>query len=238
MADWPELRDLTRQGDWGDVDFLRWAYAMQAARALQDPAPADEFWRTLRSHAATNGAHALFAGDTIYTWGLVDEAEVLWWAAADQGGPNAIQALGTLARHYQVRRNAEGQYRAFRQLHFAHPQDADVSNNFVYFAALTGHDGAIAERLAIEDLERNPQNLTYLATRAFVMFVNGRAADALALLKPKAAEVEKSPALAFAYGLALAGTGNKVEARALLEKIPQSALATREADLIKSALGN
>jgi len=48
--------------------------------------PADEFWRTLRSHAATNGAHALFAGDTIYTWGLVDEAEVLWWAAADQGG--------------------------------------------------------------------------------------------------------------------------------------------------------
>jgi tetratricopeptide (TPR) repeat protein len=29
-ADWPELRDRTRQGDWGDVDFLRWAYAMQA----------------------------------------------------------------------------------------------------------------------------------------------------------------------------------------------------------------
>jgi predicted Zn-dependent protease len=168
----------------------------------------------------------------------VDEAEVLWWAAADQGGPNAIQALGTLARHYQVSRNAEGQYRAFRQLHFAHPLDADVSNNFVYFAALTGHDGAIAERLATEDLERNPQNLTYLATRAFVMFVNGRAADALALLQPKAAEVEKSPALAFAYGLALAGTGNKTEARALLEKIPQSALATREADLIKSALGD
>jgi predicted Zn-dependent protease len=237
-ADWPELRDLTRQGDWGDVDFLRWAYGMQAARALGETTQADEFWRTLRSHAAANSVHALFAGDTIFTWGRAEEAVALWWAAADQGGPNAIQALGTLARHYQVSRNAEGQYRAFRQLHFAHPQDADVSNNFVYFAALTGHDGPLAERLAIEDLERNPQNLTYLATRAFVMFVNGRAADALALLKPKAAEAEKSPALAFAYGLALAGTGNKTEARALLERIPQSTLAAREVDLIKSALGD
>jgi Flp pilus assembly protein TadD len=168
----------------------------------------------------------------------VDEAEVLWWAAADQGGPNAIQALGTLARYYQVRRDAEGQYRAFRQLHFAHPQDADVSNNLVYFAALTGHDGSLAERLAAENLARDPQNLTYLATRAFVLFMDGRASDALALLKPRAAEVEKSPALAFAYGLALAGTGNKAEARALLGKNLQATLATREADLIKTALGD
>ena len=238
-AAWAQLRDWTQQGDWGsDLEFLRWAYGMQAARALGDKAQANEFWRTLRSDAATNSGRAIFAGDTIYAWGLVDEAEVLWWAAADQGGPNAIQALGTLARYYQVRRDAEGQYRAFRQLHFAHPQDADVSNNLVYFAALTGHDGSLAERLAAENLARDPQNLTYLATRSFVLFMDGRASDALALLKPRAAEVEKSPALAFAYGLALAGTGNKAEARALLGKNLQATLATREADLIKTALGD
>jgi predicted Zn-dependent protease len=211
---------------------------MQAARALGDKAKADELWRTLRGHATMNSVHALFAGDTVYTWGLVDEAEILWWAAADQGGPNAITALGTLARYYQVRRDAEGQYRAFRQLYFLHPQDADATNNFIYFAALTGHDGPLVERLATENLARDPQNLTYLATRAFVLFMDGRPGDALALLSPKAAEVEKSPALAFAYGLALAATGNKDEARTLLGRSNQAVLSKREIELIKSALGD
>jgi predicted Zn-dependent protease len=236
-AAWAELRDWTQQGDWGnDLNFLRWAYGMRAARALGDSTRADDFWRTLRSHATTNSIHALFAGDTIYTWGLVDEAEILWWAAADQGGPNAIQALGTLARHYQMNRDAEGQYRAFRQLYFAHPQDTDASNNFVYFASLTGHDAALVGRLSAENLARDPQNLTYLATRAFVLFMDGRASDALALLKPKAAEKDKSPALAFAYGLALAGTGNKAGARELLGKLDPAMQTTREIELIKATL--
>jgi len=235
---WPELRDRTQQGDWGDVDFLRWAYGMQAARALGDKARADELWRSLRGHAGTNSGHALFAGDTIFTWGLVDEAEILWWAAADQGGPNAVAALGTLARHYQLRRDAEGQYRAFRQLHFAHPQDADVSNNFVYFAALTGNGGRLLDELADENLAHDPQNPTFLATRAFVTFMDGRAGDALALLTPRAAEAGRSPALAFAYGLALAGTGHKAEGRALLGKSDQSVLTAREVDLIKTVLGD
>jgi tetratricopeptide (TPR) repeat protein len=237
-AEWSELRDWTQQGDWGDVDFLRWAYGLQAARALGEKAKADEYWRTLKANATMNSVHALFAGDTVYTWGLVDEAEILWWAAADQGGPNAITALGTLARHYQVRRDAEGQYRTFRQLHFAHPQDADVSNNFIYFAVLAGHGGQMVEQLADENLVHDPRNLTYLATRAFVLFMDGRPGDALALLKPKAAEVAKSPALAFAYGLALAGTGNKDEARTLLGRSNQAVLSKREVELIKTALGD
>ena len=237
-ASWSELRDRVRNENWGDVEFLRWAYGLQAARALGEKAKADEYWRTLKANATMNSVHALFAGDTVYTWGLVDEAEILWWAAADQGGPNAITALGTLARHYQVRRDAEGQYRTFRQLHFAHPQDADVSNNFIYFAVLAGHGGQMVEQLADENLVHDPRNLTYLATRAFVLFMDGRPGDALALLKPKAAEVAKSPALAFAYGLALAGTGNKDEARTLLGRSNQAVLSKREVELIKTALGD
>ena len=136
-----------------------------------------------------------------------------------------------------MRRDADGQYRAFRQLHFAHPQDAEVSNNFIYFAALTGHGGPTIDHLAEENLAHDPQNLTFLATRAFVLFIDGRAGGALALLKPKAAEAEKSPALGFAYGLALAGTGQKAEAHPWLDRIPPTTLTTREVELIKTALG-
>ena len=235
---WRELREWTRQGDWGDVEFLRWAYAMEAARAMGDHAQTDELWRTLRNHAATNNVHALFAGSTLFTWGRVEEAEALWWAAAEQTGPNAITALGTLARHYQVRRDAEGQYRAFRKLHYLHPQDADATNNFVFFAALTKNGGSQVEQLARENLARNPQNRTYLATCAFVCSAQGRNDEALALLQPVVSETAQSPTLAFAYGLALAGTGKKAEARALLGKLDPATQTTREAELIKNALGD
>ena len=57
------------------------------------------------------------------------EAEALWWRAAGQEGKIATEALGSLARHYQVQRDAEGQYRVFRQLNLLQPGNAAVGNN-------------------------------------------------------------------------------------------------------------
>ena len=238
-ADWPALQALTEGKNWGpDAEFLRWAYGLQAARLLGNETQAEELWRTLRSHAQLNSVHALFAGSTIYSWGRLQEAEALWWAAAGQEGKIAIDALGTLARHYQVQRDADGQYRAFRQLHLLQPQNAAVGNNFAFFAALTGREQRLAEQVARANLALEPRNPVYLATLAFNVLMKNRADESLALLKPLAPESAKSPALAFAYGLALAGTKHKAEARALLNSIPDETLTNREVELIKSALEN
>ena len=238
VADWPGLREFTQDRNWGpDLEFLRWAYGMEAARALGDEAATKELWQTLYSHAQLNSAHALFAGSTLFSWGRAEQAEALWWRAAEQKGANAIEALGTLARFYQTQRDAEGQYRVFRQLYSLHPKDAAVANNFAFFAALTKHEERTAEKLARENLAREPRNRTYLATLAYVLAAQGQAEEALTLLQPAAAEVEKSSALTFAYGIALAETGHKSEAKAVLGKLDSAALSTRAQDVIKSALG-
>jgi Tfp pilus assembly protein PilF len=239
VADWAALRAWTAQGDWGDnLDFLRWAYGLQAARALGDGQQAEELWRNLQKHAQSNGVHALFAGSTIYTWGMVDEAEALWWYAAGQNNNVAIEALGTLARHYQVRRDAAGQYRVFNQLHSLHPQDADVTNNFAFFAALTGNREQLAEQLSRDNLASHPGNTTYLATRAFVLLMRGHVDEALKLIAPLANESPKSSAVAFVYGLALAGSGEKTKAKTVLQTLNPAALTVRETELIKAALGD
>ncbi len=238
-ADWPALQVWTQGKNWGpDAEFLRWAYGLQAARMLGDETQAEEFWRTLKSHAQLNSVHALFAGSTIYSWGRLPEAEALWWVAAGQEGKIAIDALGTLARHYQMQRDAEGLYRVFRQLHLLQPQDAAVGNNYAFFAALTGREQRLAEQVARANLALAPRNPIYLATCAFTLFMQNRMDESLSLLKPMAAEATKSPALTFAYGLALAGTKNKTEARAMLGKLPAETLTVREVELIKSALEN
>ncbi len=238
-ADWPALQAWTDGKNWGpEADFLRWAYGLKAARMLDDRAQAEELWRTLYSHAQLNSVHALFAGSTVYTWGMIPEAEALWWRAAGQEGKIAIEALGSLVRHYQQQRDADGQYRVFSQLHLLQPHDAAIGNNFAFFAALTGREQRTAEEVARANLTAAPLNPNYAATYAFILFTQNRSNEALAGLKPLAPETSHSESVAFAYGLALAGTGNKATAKTVLGKLDPATLTLTEVELIKQTLAD
>lgn len=236
-GDWLALQEWTAQGDWGtESDFLRWCYGLAAARQLGQDARADELWRTLQTRALLNGAHGLFAAASLYSWGLTREAEPLWWQVGEQSSAIAIDALGSLARHYQVRREAEGQYRVFRRLHILQPGDRAIANNFAFYAALTGRDQRLAEQVSRENLQAEPGNLIYLATGSFVLLQLGRTDEALALIAPHAGAASRSPPVAFAYGLALAKAGRPAEAKPLLTGLPPETLTDAEVALIQSLL--
>ncbi len=234
---WDDLQAWTDGPPWDpNTEFLRWTYGLEAARRRGDTARADELRRTLYNHGQLDSSHALFAGSTLYAWGQQETAIELWWRAAERGDPNAILALGSLARHYQLNRDADGLYRAFRRLHSLQPQDPDTGNNFAFFALLLGREQRTAAQIARANLEQHPENNDYLATQAFTFTQQGRYADAMALLKPRASLAPTSPSIAFAYGLALAGTGQKAAAHVVLDPLPPASLTTAEVELIKQAL--
>jgi predicted Zn-dependent protease len=233
-----QWRDLAAwsERDWGrEMGFLRYAYGMLAARELGDNARVAELWRTLQGEVQTVGVHALFAANTLYIWGWYDEALTLLNLAADRSDV-AVTALGTMLRHYQTQRDADGQYRALRRLYTLRAQDASITNNLAYFATLTGRDAALAERLAKANHEAEPANAAYTATYAFVLLMKGDASGAMTLLHPLASQWQQKPAIAFAYGLALAATGRKDEARAPLTSLAGTDLTPREQELIRNAL--
>lgn len=224
------------QRDWGrEMGFLRYAYGMLAARELGDNAKVAELWKTLQGEVQTVGVHALFAANTFYIWGWYNEALTLLNLAADRSDV-AVTALGTMLRHYQTQHDAEGQYRALRRLYTLRAQDAAIANNFAFFAALTGRDAALAERLARINHGTYPTNAAYTATYAFVLLMKDDASGAMNLLRPLASQWQKLPPVAFAYGLALAATGRKDEARAPLTSLAGTDLTTREEELIRNAL--
>lgn len=236
---WGDLQAWTDGPSWGpDTDFLRWTYGLMAARALHDDTRADELWRTLFNHAQINTGHAVFAAPTLYSWGLVREAEQLWWRAADQEGRSAIEALGALSRLYQTTRDADGLYRAFRRLHLLQPQDPDIANNFAFYSLLLGRDQRAAQLTAQQNAKYSPTNNDYLATQAFSLVQQQHYADALSLLASRASLAGKSPSIGFAYGLALAGAGRKAEARPLLQGLPPQTLTLAEVELIQRALAD
>jgi len=235
-ADWNALATWVEAGEWHrDVEFLRLAYAIHAHRQLGDLTRSDQLWRTLKSSAESNGVKAIFAANVIYTWGWIEESLELLWDAADQPGVST-EALATLARHYQVQRDATGQYLAFRRLHSLRPQDPAIANNYAFFAALTGKDSSVARKLADEVHAADAANPTYRATLAFVLLKQDRPTESLNLLRPVAANWKQSPAIAFAYGLALAANDRKPEATAILGTIDPATLTTEEVALVQSAL--
>lgn len=234
---WADLQAWVGQGDWGPkLGFLQWAYGMVAARQLGDEPKANSLWQTLYANGRSSADHALFAGDLMYAWGYPKEATALLWAAADRPDM-AYQALGTLARLYQVRRDASGQCRAFARLNEMRPSDRDIANNYAYFAALTdGGSQTRIERIAEENYAHEPGNVTYLSTYAFVLVWEGKAPRALALMEPVAGGWRKSPAVAFAYGAALAGVGRKSEAKEVFDSLNPRGLGPQETGWIRAAL--
>ncbi len=236
VSAWEELRTWVAAGDWsGEREFLGTVYALAAARALKQTAAADELWQTLQKRTRGHGGQALFAADLIYAWGWLDDAVTLLWTAAD-APDTAVLALGTLVRHYQVQRDADGQYRAYSRLHTLRMQDPAIANNYAYFAILTGNKPLSVGKIARDNHARDPANLAYLSTYAFWLCEENRANEALALLKPVADKWPQTPPVAFAYGLALAGTGQKAEARKVLASLNAGLQSTREEALIKARL--
>jgi Tfp pilus assembly protein PilF len=236
LADWPALLDWTKGTDWGsDLEPIRIAYELRTAHATGITTLADELWKTLQSRAATDSGRALVTADLLYGWGMLDQALALLWIASDQ--PEiAVDALGTLARHYQVSNDANGQYQVFKRLHSLRAQDASIANNYAFFSALTGNDLNSAEQIAKDNFTTSPDNLAYRSTYALVLCTQNRATEALVLFRAATTDWKNYPVIALPYCLALAGTRQKDEAREVLSSIPPETLTTQEASLIKKVL--
>jgi len=219
IKDWSELLQLMAAVDFdGNLQFMGWAYSMVAAHQLGLTEREGELWSTLKAHGQSNGAHSMFAASALYTWGFADEAVVLYKIASEVPGVE-MQALGALVRHYQVKRDAIGQFEAYRKLSRLRVHDASIGNNYAFLAALTGKDLPGAERISKDNFEHHPDNVIYRSTYAFVLAIHGSYAEAHKLIRPVSQDWKKSPAVAFAYGYILAKTGDKVEARRVIASL-------------------
>ena len=128
---WSQLAAQTEAQEWGpEFEYVRWAYLLQAAEGLGQNELADDLRQT--RHNQLFGVHALFIASTFYSWGQISDALNIWWQIAEMGGRLAIEYLVALARHYQVHRDTDGQYRVFRDLYFAKSHDNDIGNNFAF----------------------------------------------------------------------------------------------------------
>lgn len=234
-GDWPGLLELSGQGDWERLDFMRLAYQALAARQLGDNPRYTLLWQSLADAARRRGGQGAFLAGVVYSWGWKEEAVGLWEIAAEQPGL-AAPALGALARHYQMQRDAEGLHRTFSKLNEIRSTEPTVVNNHAYLSALMGRVDRRAEAALRAFRAAEPDNLDYRSTAAFLLLQNDQPREALALLEPVAAPLGESSARAFTYGLVLAANGRRADARAVLAKVDRAKLTLREEQMLDAAL--
>jgi predicted Zn-dependent protease len=134
-----------------------------------------------------------------------------------------------------VQRDAVGQYRAFSRLNAMRPDDRRIANNFAYFAALTDMGSQTRnESIAEDNFTSEPTNVVYRSTYVFVLARSGQGSRAMALIEPVSSAWKTSPAVAFAYGSALASVGRKSDAKEVLDSLNPGDLGPMEADWIRA----
>jgi hypothetical protein len=184
-----------------------------------------------------NGGQALIAGDLLYGWASDADAITLLWSATESPGGFSVEALGTLARIYQVKRDGDGEYRVFARLASLRPGDRDFANNLTYFAVMTGQaDNVTIEKIAQDNFEAKPDNAYYRSTWALVLCRLGKASEALRVMEPVASDWTTSPAIAWAYGATLARVGRTDEAKRIFDTINPDKLSFQEINWVHTLL--
>jgi len=227
---WRELENWTGLSDWGSgVGLMQLAYRWIALSNLGAAEEAEAVLTKLKGDAPGKGSQALLVAQLLYTWGETDRSVDLLWSI-NNTPPVDIQASGMLIRHYQMRRDCAGLYRAFEAWRSLRPNDQTAAASCALFGSLSGAgDPPKWEAMAAESLRSDPSSEYFRCCYAVVMAVGGRAPEALAAVAPISSRWRKSHSIAFAYGLALAAADRKAEAREVLGSIDPTAMPGRKA---------
>jgi tetratricopeptide (TPR) repeat protein len=227
---WRELSSYVDRCEWGrDLEFLHLVYGMIAAKHLGDTAKAQDKLKTMLSTSRWNGGQALIEGDLLFGWASDEDALTLLWSASESPGGFSVEALGTLVRIYQVKRDGDGEYRVFARLATLRPGDRDFGNNLAYFAVMTGQGNNVTvENIARDNFQAKPDNIYYRSTWALVLCRLGKADEALRVMEPVASDWTTSSATAWGYGAALAGVGRTDEAKRIFDTINPDKLSFQE----------
>jgi thioredoxin-like negative regulator of GroEL len=234
---WRDLENWATLADWGaGVGLLQKAYRGEALARLGEAGSAEARFLQLNDAAKGRGPEALLTAQLMYSWGQADRAVALLWVAR-QDPRTAVEALGMLVRHYQVKRDAAGLYQAFAAWHRLRPQDRLVATGFAFFGSVSGL-GSLpeCERITANLLRTDPADAPARCARAVALTMDGRPAEALDNLRSISADWRKSRAIAYAYGTALAAAGRPAEARAILRSIDSQELTVQQAARVAQAL--
>ena len=234
LGRWKELELYLDAERWIGQDHVRialLALAMRQQSGNQGSALAWERAMRLASDAPT-------ALDTLarmaLNWGWVPEAEQVYWHAATKF-PKQAWPLKALQNLSLSRRDTQGLLKVYQAMAERDPKDKLSRNNYTMVRLLSHKNLPDAHQAAAELYQAEAGNPVVASTYALSLYLQGKPAEGLKVLRALKPEALADPAVAVYYGVLLAAAGEATASKEYLEKCDKAFLLPEEMAMVNSA---
>lgn len=182
---WSRLKRWTRSGSWGDSEYLRLAYQAYSSKQARQASSEAEFtalWRSAERAAAEQTDRETNLARLASKWNLPVEAEQLWLRVL-KDAPVGREALDALFRIYRANNDLPNLYKIAQRLHENSPNEPALAANCARLALLVDQNPADGHRLAKETYDRAPHDVNVAMTYAFSLYMLGRTAEGVEIMK-------------------------------------------------------
>ncbi len=209
---WSRLRRWTRNGFWGDDDYLRLAYQAYAVRQARGTVAETEFdslWESAKKAAASKPEHELGLARLASKWDLTGQAELLWLQVAKVPATRR-EALDALYKIYREKNDLPSLRLTAQRLHESSPEEIGLATDAARLALLLDRNTAAGRELARQAYEKSPNDTAAAVTYAFALYSTGQTANGIAVLKKLSPDQLRDPHAAV-YAALLFDDDNQIE---------------------------
>jgi Flp pilus assembly protein TadD len=234
LKDWRGLQSSIARQNWAELEFVRHAFLSRALRGqeLTDSAKA-EWEQALKAANGQKGSLVMLLRQAAQ-WNWQSEGEDILWTIINRY-PGEQWAIQTLSQALY----AGGRTRSLMQLYSQEskrvPSDLSAKNNLAMTGLLLDAQEFKPYDLAREVYQKSPTNASYVSTYAFALYLQGKNAEALKVIKTLKPQELQDPSIAGYYGLILKATGDRARARAYLDWTVKARLLPEEKKLFDNA---
>jgi predicted Zn-dependent protease len=236
-SQWPALLRIATQGNWGDLEFLRFALIFRAWSQLGSAGAADSNWNAAMGEAAGRREAMTQLLQLAESWHLQQKREAVLLQMV-QEFPEERRTQQELELLYFNSGNTLGLHQLYVILNAHFPDETAYKNDLAFTSLLLKTDVSKACQWAAEAYAKNPGKPIEASTYAFALHMQGWDKQGLVVLQRLQPAELAQPSVALYYGVLLAATGKADQAMPWLQ-IAQTKghLLPEERELLATALG-
>lgn len=232
--DWRGLESSLAKQNWGELEFIRFAFRCRALRSLDLGTTAKLEWDKAMNAANYNLKNLVSLLRLVSQWRWNNEIETILLAINNRY-PEETWATQTLAESYYAEGQTRSLFSLFKNQFQNNPKSLTAKNNLAMIGMLLNATEVNPYGLANDIYTAAPTNASVVSTYAFSLYLQKKNAEALKAIETISPKELENPTIAGYYGLILNANHNKVKGQKYLDIALKSKLLPEERKLMSSA---
>jgi thioredoxin-like negative regulator of GroEL len=240
VKNWSRLRRWTRTGNWGDAEYLRFAFQAIAVRHLRSGNDStakpgfETLWQSADDLSKDEPERKITLARLATKWRLEKQAEELW-LRVEENLPMRREALDNLRQLYRANDETTKLQEILERLHESSPNEAPITAELARLGLTFDQNTERSHKLAKEAYDRAPNDINCAVTYAFSLHRLGRNAEALAIIESLPPDQLHDPHTAIYVALIMVEAGQLGGAKEYIAAAENGKLYPEEKKLLEEA---